>query len=332
MHLGIWLDAAAGQPWSGRSTLSAASELAWSLPMGVHSPAANTRALVSASLSDLAASWQLSPQQILPVHGLSNAFRIALSDGQDASVSATARFGMRQFAARTIEVDPLGQLLALPTAGTVAFEIVNPESGALQSLAELRAKSAAKFVVDATEYVGRIPGLPSADTVIARASSWGGPASVCFVINQTGIELRDRERQSLAPEPLMLAAAAAAWNELADIEARATAHSAWLADFASDVQAIAGISVVNVGTSRAPHLLSLMLHEKPAELVASRLSAAGIYVGSGSACNFAGTEPSAVLAAMKTTTANSIRIGLPLAAAESDLDRLLEALPNALSD
>lgn len=332
----IFLDAASGQPWSAAAVaaLLPAAEIGWAQPQGFHSEAAQGRALRNAAVADLAAAWQVDPASITPVHGLSNAFKLAMADPtKSVAVPAGARVGMQQAADEGLQAVPwpvtaTGSLqLPAPATEVLCIQAGNPETGVIHDLAAVRAAAPSALVVaDATEWAGREPGLPTADVVVLRASSWGGPASVCFVLSNQPSRLHPRRRLSIAPDPVLLAVAAAAWQALGDIAARAALHREWLADFSRELQRLPGCTVYGEAEPRLAHLLSFTIDGYDGEALAHELDHRGFAVGAGSACGVDQVSPSAVLAAMGARNTASVRIGLPLTARPTDLPQLIAAL------
>ena len=299
--------------------------------MGAHHEADLARAVAAAALQDLAAGLGLSPSRLVAVNGLAAACRFAVSAAPSGiAVSAAARQGLKVAvgAGPVVPVDSAGQTQSADAPGhdysALAFSAANHETGLID-----QATGFTGFrVVDATEWAGRVVELPAADVLILRASSWGGPASACFVVLPQAPNLSDKERLMLSPEVSVVAAAAAAWSDLGGgegINARGELHRQWLDDFAAQVAALPGVQPI-VGSEQLPHLLALQLETRSSEELARLLDARGIAVGSGSACDPTGGEPSAVLRAMGYAKADALRVSLPLTAKESDLEHLLEAL------
>ena len=337
----IHLDSAAGQAWpeAARAVLSAAAAAAWSLPQSVHHEAALARSVRDSAVADLAAAWGVPTGQVRPVHGLAAAIRLAVSGDWRASVvGATCRQGVRGIVDRgglTVwPVDGGGRLRPSPVPDTelVCVQAGNPETGAIDDVAAARAAApGARVVVDATEWFGRMPGLPEGDVLIARASSWGGPASVCFVIGAGLPQLAAKEAAMLEPDPVLLAAAATAWSAVGDVAARAAAHRSWLAELEASLAGVLGVRAHRPSGPALPHLLSLSVDGVDGEALAIELDRRGFAVGSGSACEFGSTKPSHVLAAMGEEAAASIRLGLPLHTERADLLAFAAELPGAVS-
>lgn len=323
----VFLDAGSGQPWpeSARIAANAATGMAFCLPQGVHSEASAASAISQAAIADLAAAWGVNSAQITPVHGLQNAFKLAFQGLEEVGVSAAARLGMRNAAAADVLAVDSEALLLATSKPVVGYAAGNQETGVIETFA---ASESQVTVLDCSEWAGRMPRLPEGDVLVLRAGSWAGPMSACFVIHRKPLELTAKQRLALSPDPSVLASAATAWNELGDVAERENRHRQWTDAIAEAAGAIDGLGPVMPGP-RLPHLLSISVTVAASEMLARELDRLGFAVGSGSACNLEGTAASHVLEACGMKTANSIRVGLPLAVSDTDVQRFIEALPLA---
>ncbi|MEY3407912.1 MAG: hypothetical protein RL038_973, partial [Actinomycetota bacterium] len=252
------------------------------------------------------------------------------------SFSATSRSNLRKHLIERTQA----KLVSVDTGGREIDEISawhftqagNPETGVIANLVDLKAKSEV-LVVDATEWVGRNPGLPVGDLVLVRANSFGG-GNACFLISRTiEFKLTAIQRRSMAPSLAELTAAAVAIeNQDLDI---AESQRTWLSQFEAEISQISGLQLPPTGSildgeRRLPHLSTFMLERVEAEFLATALDKIGFAVGAGSAC---GLEPTAsqTLTAMGIENLSNIRIGLPLSTRQSDLEDLLDVLPAAIA-
>jgi cysteine desulfurase len=85
-------------------------------------------------------------------------------------------------------------------------------------------------------------------------------------------------------------------------------------------------------SQRLPHLVAFSILYVEGEALLVLLDAKGLAVHSGSSCTADTQQPSHVLAAMGAITHGSVRVSFLRDATETDVDRLLEALPAAVAD
>lgn len=339
-----YLDAVSGQPWQAAAidSLAAGARLSFAAGSGVHFEAATSRNLVAESLNSLAVSLGTQASDIIAVHGLGNACRIAMSGvtaHEQVAISSISRQGMLQAAKAVapelmpLSVDGEGFLERFESPDVLIVQAGNPEVGTLDDLSALRAQHPkALTVVDATEWVGRMPSLPDGDIVIARASSWAGPSSVCFIITNSSLgrermpSMNKRQRSMIAPDPVLLVAAATALeNQRTNAHANSNAFTA-IAQLRQEISQINDVDVHGHEISRLPHVLSFSVLHLDSEALASELDRRGFSVGSGSACLSDNGQPSHVLAAMKRLTHGNVRVSLPLDFDVNNVNRFIGAL------
>lgn len=339
-----YLDAVSGQPWhvAACSTLSAAAELTWSASQGVHFEAATTRNLTSQAHASVALGLGVEVDRILAVHGLGNACRSALrgvKSGQTVATSSISRLGMLQAAKTTspdvfeIPVTGDGFLADFEPHDVIVVQAGNPEVGTLDDLSEIRRRHPdSLMVVDATEWVGRMPSLPVGDIVIVRSSSWAGPSSVCFVISTTALgdqhspTLNSRQRSMLAPDPVLLLAAATALENVRAEGSDQSMQSAAIDYLRQHIAEIKDVDVHGSATSRLPHIVSFSTLHVDSEALATELDKRGFSVGSGSACLSDDGQPSHVLAAMQRLTHGNVRVSIPLNFEQAHIIRFVDEL------
>ena len=91
-----------------------------------------------------------------------------------------------------------------------------------------------------------------------------------------------------------------------------------------------GVIVLGDPHDRLPHLVCLGIEGIEPQPVLLALDQAGVAVHSGSSCSTESLEPSPVLEAMGVDAARSLRISVGWTTTDTDIDRLLRALPDSL--
>lgn len=337
----IHLDAAMGQTMNSPAESAHIAALRAGF-VGVNAPYSEGKmssAIRTSAQNSIAKSLGVEASQILFVHNLAAAMlqltHILQNHANSLSVSATSRSNFRKIlksnlSAIETEVDARGREFG-SISNVHVTQAGNPETGLIADLSRLQTDSEI-LVVDATEWLGRMPGLPQGDLILLRAqSAGGGPTS--FIVNRNEeFKISEIEKQAFSPTTADLAAAAIA-IENQDL-AVSQNHRYWLTDFENQVEAQSGLSPVRTfevleNTNRLPHLSTFVCETVEAEFLASELDRMGFAVGAGAACGLA-TGASQVLAAMGIQNPSNIRIGLPLEARQSDLEKLVNAIPSAL--
>ena len=317
----VYLDAASGQPWRvGDQVLSAAAGYTWATGSAFHSEASRTRAMTATAIESLASLLEVPIQNVVPVHNLGNAWALA-SESLHGSVamSPLSRLGamdsVRRCASdvRMLTVDGDGYLVPEPEvpADWLVIQAGNQEIG---SIDDTNFAESSKLLLDATEWVGRVAYIPRGDVLVLRASSWGGPQSVCFVVYRSSApSLAARRLSMLAPEPALLAIAIAALEQCGDVNARAESHSKALRLLAGELATIKDVTVHGTfERPRLPHILAFSVEGIDAEAMAHALDARGYAVGAGSACIGELGQPSHVLAAIGSSGHGAVRLSLPI--------------------
>jgi cysteine sulfinate desulfinase/cysteine desulfurase-like protein len=336
----IYLDAALGQPLSAAAETAhtSALKLGFGGSVAPHFEGKRSLQLAETAISTIAKSFNVDTSQVLPIHNLAGAISFLgdIAPPLHTSFSATSRSNLSKHLiertqAKLVSVDMTGREIDEISAWHFT-QAGNPETGVIANLVDLKAKSEV-LVVDATEWVGRNPGLPVGDLVLVRANSFGG-GNACFLISRTiEFKLTAIQRRSMAPSLAELTAAAVAIeNQDLDI---AESQRTWLSQFEAEISQISGLQLPPTGSildgeRRLPHLSTFMLERVEAEFLATALDKIGFAVGAGSAC---GLEPTAsqTLTAMGIENLSNIRIGLPLSTRQSDLEDLLDVLPAAIA-
>jgi cysteine desulfurase len=192
------------------------------------------------------------------------------------------------------------------------------------------------MVVDATEWVGRRPGLPTGDILIVRASAWAGPSSVCFVISTSALgdqyspAMNSRQRSMVSPDPILLLAAATSLENVIAENIDQTIQSSAIEYLRQHIGEIKDVDVHGDPHSRLPHIVSFSALHLDSEALATELDKRGFSVGSGSACLSDDGQPSHVLAAMKRLTHGNVRVSIPMVFELSDIQKFVEALKETI--
>jgi cysteine desulfurase len=330
----IYLDAQGGQrPNPAVLDLTRAMvELSWPDGKSRHHESALSQNAMELALESLAKSMDIPRANLLPVHRLGNAFELLAQIYPNTAVSGTSRRGaIQSFSGPKLAVDQYGRLNEFPSTPNFFASAANQETGVIEDLENVISKTGAKAIVDATEWIGRTTNLPAGDVFIARASSWGGPNSVCFLISESAIEIDARKSTSLMPSYFDLLLAASAFEHVGNIsdnEARIRNYSISICEALSQSEQIR----IHGDKHSLPHLISFDIKNVDSETAAIAFDKAGIAVGSGSACSVSNTQSSHVLEAMGIQSAGNVRLSIPLDFSQKDLEYFLLKLPLIIND
>lgn len=232
----------------------------------------------------------------------------------------------------------------------ISVMLANNEVGTLQPIKEIAEVCRARGVIlhtDAVQAVGKIPIDVQAlqvDALTLSAHKLHGPKGVgaCFV------------RHGLPLGPLIKGGAQeggrrAGTENVAGIIgfakacslAKQTLTSGWTPieslrnRLESSLLELIPHSWVNGATApRLPHLLNIAFEGLEGERIMMALDAAGIAVGTGSACSSGSLDPSHVLLAMGQSHPQAhaaIRISLSQMTSEQDIERVIETLPRLIT-
>jgi cysteine desulfurase len=337
----IFLDAASGAPLSAVaiSALNSASRTAFAAQNALHSEGKLTASIRQAATAQIAQILDTPTTEILPVSNPAQVFQIFANFLSRTESSVSINAGSRkaflgllqkQVGAEVVRIDEAGMEINLPSVGWHVTQAGNAETGVISTSSDPSLQSLKK-IVDATEWVGRMPGLPEGDFKFIRASSWGGGNLICFIIGPINeLKLDALSVKAVSPETTSLVAAATALTELPALLAKAPVHRQWITDFVSAANGIDSIQTLNNLGPTLPHFFTFIVENIEAEFLAAELDRRGFAVGAGSACGIE-TGTSHVLAAMGKPNVANIRIGLPHSARQSDLENLLAELPGAIS-
>jgi cysteine desulfurase len=237
--------------------------------------------------------------------------------------------------------------LSLGREGTalLAVQSANHEVGTVQPLASVAALAAARDVpllVDAAQSCGRVP-VPAGWAVLTgSAHKWGGPAGVGVLVVRRGTRWRavlpeDERGSGRVPGfenvPGALAAAAALQARLAEAEALAERHSAWVERIRAHVpRVVPDTEVVGHPTQRLPHVVTFSCLYVDGQALLTALDREGLAVSSGSSCTSSTLAPSHVLEAMGVLTHGNVRVSLARTTRASDVEHLLEVLPRVVAE
>ena len=93
-----------------------------------------------------------------------------------------------------------------------------------------------------------------------------------------------------------------------------------------------GVEHIGHPTERAPHIACFHIVDVEPQALVLELDRRGFAVHSGSSCSSESLEPSPVLAAMGHDGQRSLRISVGWSTTEADVDALLSAVPQVLSE
>lgn len=357
-----YLDTASGEPLhpAARAVLEQSFDHAYADPRRLHGPARTARLLLDNAREATAEALGVRPDEVsftpsgthavhLGVLGLlaGHARRgdrlVASAVEHSAVMHAGAWHAARGGAFETVPVDHHGRVAAGRVDATVlCVQSANHEVGTLQpvgSLADLLGTDAPVFM-DACASAGRLP-LPDGWSVAAAsAHKWGGPAGVGLLLVRKGARWRnpfpgddrvDERTTGMENVPAALAAAAALQAVVAARDEVNARQAALVDRLRAGVARIPDTQVVGDPVDRLPHLVTFSFLYVDGEAIVTELDRRGFSVASGSACTASTLEPSHVLAAMGALTHGNVRVSLTADTTESDVDRLLAALPDVVT-
>jgi cysteine desulfurase len=235
-----------------------------------------------------------------------------------------------------------------PETALVSVQSANQEIATRQPIAEIAERCAASGVplhVDAAQSVGREPvdvRAWGAGMLSASAHKFGGPSGVGLLVVRDGTRWErpgpedDRgDPRVIGPRdvPGAVATAAALVARASEIAEETTR----LRRFNEQIRAAAA-SIPDAQihgdpdpAGRLPHLVSMSFLYLDGEALLDRLGARGIAAASGSACTSSSLSPSHVLEAIGALTHGNLRVSMGRDTTQDDVDRLLEALPEAVA-
>jgi cysteine desulfurase len=333
-------------------------------PGRLHAEGMTSRVALETAREQLGALVGARPREVVLTSGATESIAAATwgarrrDPGRQRVVLSTVEHSaVRDWAARgphgEVGVDRLGRIDADElldavddTTALVHVQWANHEVGTLQPVREVVERCRALGVlvhVDAAQAVGheRVAFTDlGADLMSVSGHKFGAPPGTGALLVRRGLRLDpllvggDQERARRAgmenvPALVGMGAAAealaASLDREADDQRRFTAR---VIDWASSAE---GVRVLGDGDGRVAHLVCLGFDDVEPQPVLLGLDQAGVAVHSGSSCSTESLEPSPVLQAMGVDADRSLRISVGWSTTDTDVDRLLGALPEVLA-
>ena len=332
---------------------------AWGNPSSIHAFGRAARVHVEAAREAVAELAGVDPRDVTLTSGGTEANNLAVRSAFDAgpgtlvtsrlehpSVTRVAEALAQEGLAKvrwvrvcedgTLDLEDLDRALAEEDVRLVTAQAVNHETGVIQPLAEILARTARhpknpRVHVDAVQAAGKIDDLArleQADSLALAGHKMRGPKGIGALVARAGARMSPvlvggAQERGLRPgtlDPLAAAGFAVATRRARESAAR-YAELAALRD-RLEVRLVAR-GAVRVGRGpRAPHVANLAFEGwAGAELVAA-LDLEGLQVSSGSACSAGTIEPSPVVTAMlgPRHAASCIRFSLGETTTEAEID------------
>ena len=248
-----------------------------------------------------------------------------------------------------VEPDDLGRAMQ-PDTAVVSVMHANNEIGTIQPIAELSRiahEARALFHTDAVQSAGKIPVDVVAlgvDMLTVSAHKFGGPKGVGAIWIRRGISLtpiltggrQERGRRAGTENvPALIGlgvAAQLARERLVSANARVRALRDRLER--GILERVPGAVVNGDRDRRVPNTTNISFEAVEGESLVIALDLEGIAVSTGSACSSGTLEPSHVLRALglpDSRVQSAIRFSLGPPTTDAEIDRVLEALPPAVS-
>ncbi|MBQ3016360.1 MAG: cysteine desulfurase [Clostridia bacterium] len=290
--------------------------------------------------------------------------KIITTDGEHASVSSPLT-KLRELGYKVVNISTRGgaidleQLKAELTNDVILVTVmmVNNETGALYDTASVKRLMAdscpdAYLHIDATQSYLKLPFTKrgsGADMITISSHKIEGPKGMgALIIDPAIIKARGLSpiimgggqemglRSGTENVPAVAAFGEAVRIGFANLTSRYEKLSAlrsYLIERLTSTEALSSISITNP-ESHAPHILNITLPNIKSETMLHYLSAAGIYVSSGSACSSNTSAVSSALIAYGRTPAeadSSLRISFSHRNEMSDVDALCDALASGIT-
>ena len=232
--------------------------------------------------------------------------------------------------------------------GLVHLQWGNHEVGTTQPVAEAVAACRKRGVlvhVDAAQALGHDPvafRALGADLMSLSAHKLGGPPGIGALLVRQGLRLppllvggdQERARRAGVENVPAIAGFGAACAAL-DVEAEAAEQlrlTGRILAALAITPGLDGLRVYGDADQRLPHIVCLGVEGIEPQAVLLGLDRAGIAAHSGSACSSESLEPSPVLEAMGVDAHHSLRLSVGWSSTETDIDRVLDALPRVLAE
>ncbi len=270
----------------------------WANPSSPHAEGRAARRTLEDARARIAAALGWDGEVVL-TSGASEALAIALR-GHDAVASSVEHDAVLRVAGvdrLRVGRDGIVDLAALPDGRRVAVQGANSETGVLQPIDAVAARSAI-VVVDASQSAGKLP-LPQADLIVVSAHKLGGPPGIgallvrdfALLTPSGGQEQGYRGGTENVPAALGFAAALEAprdWFERVGA----------LRDRLDTAIRTGGGEVIADASPRITTIAAYRLPGRSAAAQLMRLDSAGFAVSAGSACSSGTLKTSHVLTAM----------------------------------
>ena len=121
-------------------------------------------------------------------------------------------------------------------------------------------------------------------------------------------------------------------GDTSKLSSEAAEHYAMTERILETLGLLEGVEHIGHPTERAPHIVCFHIVDVEPQALVLELDRRGFAVHSGSSCSSESLEPSPVLAAMGYDGQRSLRISVGWSTTEADVDALLSAVPQVLSD
>jgi cysteine desulfurase len=249
-----------------------------------------------------------------------------------------------------VDLDALAQSVD-PSTVVVSVMLVNNEVGTIQPLDDVarivhdRAPAAVLHTdaVQAVPWIDTAAAAAPADLVSVSAHKFGGPKGTGALVVRSGTQIepllvgggQERGHRAGTVNVAGAVAMAAALRATVDGRDADVARVGALRDrlLGGLVERVAGLTVNGEQRHKVAGSCHVCVAGVDAELLLVALDRLGIYAAAGSSCSSGATEPSHVLVAMGVPVEQarcSIRLSLGVASADSDIDRALDAIPDAV--
>lgn len=250
-------------------------------------------------------------------------------------------------ASGVVDLDSLGALLD-ETVAVASVMWVNNETGVVQPVGGVveRARAVGAWAhSDAVQAVGHLPvdfGASGLDLLSLSGHKLGGPVGVGALLVRRGVTPRSvgvggAQERELRPGTVPVTLAVGLAEAVRVAVGRLDAEASRLAGLRARL--VAGLAEVPMASGNgdgevSPAIVSVCFAGCRASDLLLLLDQAGIDSSTGSACSAGVAQPSDVLLAMGRTPAEasgSLRFSMGPQTTESDIDRLLAALPDAVA-